>query len=116
MTEAESSLSSFFFRFLLPRRYPFWSGGNTASRGKRSSNKHQTWEEIEKELRVYYEILDPSQFLSFEPATKIGLYAYHPLTPTDESAFDDIKLDVDAYEFIENNIKIRKPAPSYLGL
>jgi len=73
------------------------------------------WENIEKELRVYYEILSPSLFLSYEPATKIGLYAYHPLTPTDLSAFDNIKLDVGAYEFIDGNINVRRPAP-YFGL
>ena len=74
------------------------------------------WEQIEREFRVYYEILDPSQFLSFEPATKIGLYAYHPLTPTDYSAFDDIELDADAYEFIDGNIKSKKQRAPYFGI
>ena len=74
------------------------------------------WEEIEQELRVYYEILSPSQFLSFEPATSLGLYAYHPLTPTDSSAFDEIVLDEEAYEFIEDNIRMKKEAAPYFGL
>ena len=65
--------------------------------------------------RAYYEILSPSQFLSFEPATKIGLYAYHPLTETDDSAFDNIKLDAKAYEFIEDHIKLKKKLPDYFG-
>jgi len=73
------------------------------------------WEIIEKELRVYYEILDPSQFLSFEPARYIGLYAYHPITETDDEAFDDIKLDAGAYEFIENNINLNQPLGPYFG-
>jgi len=60
--------------------------------------------------------LNPSQFLSFEPATSLGLYAYHPLTPADYSAFDDIKLDVGAYEFIDDKIKMKKPAAPYFGL
>lgn len=74
------------------------------------------WERIEKEFRVYYEILGPSQFLSFEPAKAIGLYAYHPLTPADYTAFDDIKLDIDAYEFIEDSIKMKKSGFPYFGL
>jgi hypothetical protein len=57
--------------------------------------------------KVYYEILSPSQFLSFEPALKVGLYAYHPLTVTDNKT-EGITLDVGAYEFIENNIKLKK--------
>jgi filamentous hemagglutinin family protein len=71
---------------------------------------------IEDGLRVYYEILSPSKFLSFEPATKIGLYAYHPLTPTDYTAFDDITLDEDAYEFIDDNIRMKGPSAPYFGL
>ncbi len=58
-------------------------------------------------FRAYYEILAPSQFLSYYPSAKTGLYAYHPLTPTDTSAFDDIRLDVGAYEFIENSLKLK---------
>jgi len=73
------------------------------------------YEETEEEFRVYYEILDPSQFVSVEPATKIGLYAYHPLTPADSSAFDGIQLDAGAYEFIDGNISLNRPAP-YFGL
>ncbi|MBP6342831.1 MAG: filamentous hemagglutinin N-terminal domain-containing protein [Candidatus Omnitrophica bacterium] len=63
--------------------------------------------------RAYYEILEPSQFLSFEPATKIGLYAYHPITETDSSAFQGFTLDAGAYEFIENNIRLKKEMPAY---
>lgn len=66
-------------------------------------------------FRVYYEILSPSQFLSFEPATAIGLYAYHPLTPVDETAFDDIRLDVEAYEFIDDNIRRKGEFSPYFG-
>ncbi len=65
------------------------------------------------DFRVYYEVLSPSQFLSFDPATTIGLYAYHPLTPIDQAAFDDIRLDVDAYEFIDNNIGNKKTISPY---
>jgi filamentous hemagglutinin family protein len=64
--------------------------------------------------RAYYEILSPSQFLSFEPATKIGLFAYHPITETDSTAMD-FALDADAYEFIQNNIELKKKLPSYFG-
>ncbi|MCK5215160.1 MAG: filamentous hemagglutinin N-terminal domain-containing protein [Candidatus Omnitrophica bacterium] len=67
-------------------------------------------------FRVYYEILSPSRFVSFEPSTKIGLYAYHPIVSTDESAFDDIRLDVDAYEFIERNINLKGPLSPYFDV
>jgi len=75
------------------------------------------WEAIEKEFRVYYEILNPSQFLGFEPAQKIGLYAYHPLVSADFTAFDDIQLDAGAYDFINGNLEMKKKdtAP-YFGL
>ncbi len=68
-------------------------------------NVPQTFENMIDELRVYYEILEPSQFVSVEPAQKIGLYAYHPITETDASAFDDLTLDVGAYEFIEEQLR-----------
>ncbi|RKY42550.1 MAG: hypothetical protein DRP80_06655, partial [Candidatus Omnitrophota bacterium] len=64
---------------------------------------------------VYYEILSPSQFLNFEPATPIGLYAYHPITETDSSAFDEITLDAGAYEFIQDNINLKKSLAPYFG-
>jgi len=70
-----------------------------------------------QELRIYYEILDPSQFLVYEPAQQLGLYAYHPLTSADLTAFDDIKLDAGAYDFISENIEMKKKkANPYFGL
>ncbi|MFP4473043.1 MAG: filamentous hemagglutinin N-terminal domain-containing protein [Candidatus Omnitrophota bacterium] len=72
-------------------------------------------EEYTDRTPAYYEILAPSQYLSFEPATSIGLYAYHPLTPVDQSAFDDIDLDIGAYEFIEDNLKKRRDFAPYFG-
>jgi len=73
------------------------------------------WEQLQ-EFRVYYEILDPSQFLAFEPAQKIGLYAYHPLSSADLSAFDNIRLDAGAYDFIDDNLEMKKKANQYFGL
>ena len=64
---------------------------------------------------VYYRILSFSQFLSFEPVTPVGVYAYHPITETDFSAFDEITLDVEAYEFIQNNINLKKSLAPYFG-
>jgi hypothetical protein len=43
-------------------------------------------------------------------------YFYHPLTPTDSSAFDNITLDAGAYEFIENLLQLRGSAPGYFGI
>ena len=42
-------------------------------------------------------------------------YFYHPLTPVDQTAFNDINLDVGAYEFIENSIDLKKRLPAYYG-
>jgi len=66
-------------------------------------------------LRIFYENTDPYRFVSVDKATPLGVYAYHPLTPTDSSAFEDIVLDVGAYEFIENNINLKKTLPFYFG-
>lgn len=51
--------------------------------------------------RLYYQILSPSQLRSFEPMKPIGLFAYHPVTPTDRSAIDKLDLSTDAYDYIE---------------
>jgi len=67
-----------------------------------------------KSFRAYYEILNPSQFYSFEPVTPIE-FAYHPLTPTDSSAFDGITLNIGAYRFIQNKINLKKPLAPYFG-
>ena len=48
---------------------------------------------------------------SFNPTPTF--YFYHPLTPINTSAFDDIILDVDDYEFIEDSLKSKKGMPSY---
>ncbi|OQX81416.1 MAG: hypothetical protein B6D56_02460 [Candidatus Omnitrophica bacterium 4484_70.1] len=61
----------------------------------------------------YFESLEGSRFVSIEPATPL-LYAYHPLTPVDASAFEQIVLDVGAYEFIENRIKLKGDIFPYL--
>jgi hypothetical protein len=66
-----------------------------------------------KNLRVYYEILKDYRFVSVEPATPLTFYRYHPLIPTDMSAFNDIKLDIKAYDFIDNNIQPKESLSSY---
>jgi hypothetical protein len=37
------------------------------------------------------------------------------LTPTDSSSFDQIKLDAGAYEFIQQNINLKKSLAPYFG-
>ncbi len=71
---------------------------------------------LDKHFRAYYEILDIHRVVSFFPAKPTTFYAYHPLTETDSSAFDDIKLDIDTYEFIEKNINLKKQIAPYFGL
>jgi len=69
-------------------------------------NNPRYQQEAAKVKEDYFESLSGYRFASFEPATPL-FYAYHPLTPTDTSAFDDIRLDVGAYEFIENSLKLK---------
>ena len=68
-----------------------------------------------RELRAYYEILDPHRVSFVEPLQPTTFYAYHPILKTDESAFDDITLDVGAYEFINQNINLKKSLAPYFG-
>ncbi len=66
-------------------------------------------------LRNYYEILHNYRVVSFEPATPNTFFGYHPLTPTDMSAFDGITLDSGAYDFIADSIKLKKNLAPYFG-
>ncbi|MEM7816573.1 MAG: hypothetical protein QXZ20_01525, partial [Candidatus Aenigmatarchaeota archaeon] len=61
---------------------------------------------------LYYEILASFRLISIDMATPL-FFAYHPLTPTDFTAFDGIVLDIGAYEFIENNLNIRDRSRLY---
>jgi hypothetical protein len=42
-------------------------------------------------------------------------YFYHPLTPTDLAAFDNIALDVNAYNFIDDNLDLKKRPAAFYG-
>ncbi len=68
----------------------------------------------EKIEKAYWEILNPSRYVSVDPATRT-FYQYHPLGETDDSAFTGINLDADAYEFIEENINLKKDLDPYFG-
>jgi len=68
-----------------------------------------------KNIRAYYEILNVYRFVSSEPATPT-FFSYRPLTPTNMAAFDDLDLDIGAYDFISDNIKTKKPLSPYYGL
>ena len=65
-------------------------------------------------LKGYYEFLDNHRMISFDQVTPT-FYAYHPLTETDSSAFNDIALDPDAYEFIDDNLKFQDSLSSFFG-
>lgn len=71
---------------------------------------------LTKNIRAYYEILSVHRFVSNEPATPTTFFGYRPLTPTNMAAFDDLDLDVGAYDFISDNIKTKKPLSPYYGL
>ncbi|MFC1658855.1 hypothetical protein ACFL1D_05685, partial [Candidatus Omnitrophota bacterium] len=70
---------------------------------------------IAKYFRAYYELLDGFRVVFVEPAKPTEFFSYHPLTPTDSSAFDEIALDVGAYDFIAGNIKLKKALAPYFG-
>jgi len=63
-----------------------------------------------------YETLSLFRYVSNEPATPFSFFSYHPLTPADYAAFDGINLDAGAYDFIENNIKLKKSPAPYFGV
>ena len=69
-----------------------------------------------KYLRAYYELLDGFRVVFVEPAKPTEFFGYHPLTPTDSSAFDEIVLDIDFYEFIAGNINLQKSLAPYFGV
>ncbi|MDD5238177.1 MAG: filamentous hemagglutinin N-terminal domain-containing protein [Candidatus Omnitrophica bacterium] len=57
--------------------------------------------------RLYLEFLQNYRFVSFDSSTP-NFYFYHPSTPSDTVAFDDITLDADAYDFIDGNLNLKK--------
>ncbi|MCP4652506.1 MAG: hypothetical protein GY858_03870, partial [Candidatus Omnitrophica bacterium] len=62
--------------------------------------------------RGYLEFLQNYRMVSFDQMMPT-FYAYHPLTSTDSSAFDDIALDEEFYEFLEGSIEPRGPLAPY---
>jgi hypothetical protein len=74
----------------------------------------QLSEPLNKNIRVYYEILSVYRFSSVEPATPNTFFSYHPLTPMNMGAFDSMSLDEGMYDFISSNIKPKKPLSPYL--
>jgi hypothetical protein len=66
-------------------------------------------------FRAYYEILDPHRVVMYFPFKPTEYFAYHPLTATDSSAFDEIALDVGFYDFIAGRINLRQPLAPYFG-
>ncbi len=66
------------------------------------------------ETRSNYQFLNYYRVSSVS-SLPLGYYAYHPLTPTDTSSIDEIILDIEAYEFIEGDIQLKKPLNPYLG-
>jgi len=63
-------------------------------------------EELLRRGLGYYEILSLIRITSSDNSTPF-FYGYHPLTPTDYSAFDGINLDIGAYDFIEGNLNLK---------
>ena len=70
---------------------------------------------MDEYIRVYYELTENFRIASIEPATPTDYYAYHPISTTDESAFDKIELDAGAYEYIDGNLNLNDPLAPYFG-
>ncbi|MFH1363390.1 MAG: hypothetical protein ABIH45_04200, partial [Candidatus Omnitrophota bacterium] len=69
-----------------------------------------------RDTRVYYELTSNFRVTTTTPILRGSeFYAYHPLTVTDETAFDSISLDVGAYEFIDQNINLKGSLSPYFG-
>ena len=64
--------------------------------------------------KIIYETLKNYK-LSANTANPL-IYFYHPLTPVDQSAFDNITLDTGAYDFINNSLDLKKHPATYYGL
>ena len=63
-------------------------------------------EELLKRGLGYYEILSTVRITSADNSMPF-FFGYHPLTPTDYTAFDGINLDIGAYDFIEGNLNLK---------
>jgi len=63
---------------------------------------------LPEDFRLYYEL--SSNFrVSMTPALRATeFFAYHPLSSADYTAFDDITLEFEAYEFIQDSIDLKK--------
>ncbi|MBN3040578.1 MAG: hypothetical protein JW867_05580, partial [Candidatus Omnitrophica bacterium] len=70
---------------------------------------------ILRDNRIYYEYTSQFRITTGDPITGNDYYAYHPLTQTDDSAFNDISLDFNAYEFIEEKINLKKKLAPFFG-
>ncbi len=70
---------------------------------------------LNENLRAYYELLDRYRVTSMQPIIPTEYYAYHPISATDSSAFDRIKLDAGAYEFIDGYLNTNNPLAPYFG-
>ncbi len=66
-----------------------------------------------RDFRAYYELLANYRVFFADPALPTEFYAYHPLTPTDSAAFDDIELDEEAYDFIAGSVEYKKKIAPY---
>ena len=63
---------------------------------------------LPRDFRIYYELSENFRVSLAQPLRATEFFAYHPLSSADFSAFDDITLDFEAYEFIEDNIDLKK--------
>jgi hypothetical protein len=68
-----------------------------------------------RNFRAFFEILNIFRVVSNEPVTPTTFFGYHPLIHADLTAFDNLGLDIGAYDFISDNIKMKRPLSPYLG-
>jgi hypothetical protein len=67
-------------------------------------------------VRAYWEILNPYRYVSVDPSYQAQtFYLYHPLREADDSAFRDVNIDADTYEFIQDGIDLKKKLNPYFS-
>ncbi|MDD5427631.1 MAG: hypothetical protein PHI58_00120, partial [Candidatus Omnitrophica bacterium] len=71
-------------------------------------------QELMKRDKDILEFLNNFRLVNMNP-NRPFFYFYHPLTPVDQAAFDNINLDIGAYEFIDNFLEFKKRPASFYG-
>jgi hypothetical protein len=64
---------------------------------------------LQENQNAYYERLHVHLIREAEVASPLNIYAYHSLVDSDNSAVDHIKLEPEAYDYIDQHINLINP-------